>query len=390
MVRKVGGFLAVALMIGISVYFLFPIAGREGPDPAGLKTLQRMGIPFTPEAFGDAASGDNLPALRAFFAAGMSPDGSNGEGLFASTYGQQNSGDGWQDELALFRKARMNWKKIASWSEFGTSFNRHLTQEEEVLYFNLTRENQSHWKQDIKAGADPTSLRALLVETHDLRNISTLDRFQGRAPTAVRMLNAEALSIRGVHLGMTKDEVVAAARKAGMSTEVADVAYHPGETAIEIRDPTANTIMSSNVGALHDMYVGAVGGNPNLDPNAPNGLKMFVLLSAADGKVFDIEARNAANDTTEGPRSGTLYELALKRWGQPNDPQSADASQNVTTWGDLSGISARWENQTRGVVPELDAGDAPSRDAWHLVVSDAERSATNQAKTEPALPAPKV
>jgi hypothetical protein len=368
------------------------------PDLAALKTLQAMGVPFTPQGYYEAVATCNEAALPPFLKAGMSPNARSVVGMFIASVAQHECPDDWPQALKELRQAGLDWKTVNPGpGGYGGYWGRPLTMEEEVLYDALILSlspniSDQPLKVDLAAGANPQSLYALFASKYEAGKLvdseksqfSLLAKYARPTQKSSAPVAASTFEIRGVSLGMTRTEVLSAAAAQGMRARTGTIILHPGEIGIELRDPKAGVAMASSVGQINHLYNQAVGG---YDPNAPSGLKMFVWLSSVDGKVFRIDARNAADDASEAPRDGVLYKIAVKKWGQPNEPDPNDVSSTPKTiWGNPSSVFASWEPAPRGTVEELDAGDSPDRQAWDIVVIDVHAEYQNQAKTEPGSP----
>ena len=386
----------------LSIALAAPASGATGPDPAALEKLRAMGLPFTVGAFSEATLSGNLPALQAYLDAGMSPNTFAENGEFIATYSERMGSPTWPDVLQMLTKAGLDWKKVnPTKTTMAAIMGRQLSQEEEVLdiaAIGLGGDREQALKTDMANGADPTSLTTLYEKLHDsdklapsqLPQLRILEKVSNRVAKEAPPTTQATFEARGVRLGMTREEVLAAAKSAGMNATVRKVYGHPGEVAIEMRDPTANRLMSSNVAAAAALADAAQGGTGSLGKDEPSGLKMMVLLSAASSRVFEFTVRNAANDKTENARSGQLYDIAVQKWGKPNDRSVDDTpDRTVTRWGRTDGIHATYEAAGHGMLPDLDAGDAPSRRPWDITVTDAQASGENYQITHPAPPAPK-
>jgi hypothetical protein len=357
-------------------------AAVADPDMAALKTLQAMGVPFTPQGYYEAVATCNEAALPLFLKAGMSPNARSVVGMFIASVAQHECPDDWPQVLKELRQAGLDWKTVNPGPDaYGAQWGRPLTMEEEVLYDALILSlsptiSDRPLKADLAAGASPQSLYALYLTNYkagklldsEKTEFPLLAKYARHIEKSPAPVAASTFEIRGVRLGMTKTEVLSVAAAQGMSARTGTIFLHSGEIGIELRDPKASVAMASSVGQINHLYDQAIGG---YDPNAPSGLKMFVWLSSVNGRVFRIDARNAADDASEAPRDGVLYKIAVKKWGQPNEP---------------SGVFASWEPAPRGTVEELDAGDSPERQAWDIVVIDVHAEHQNRAKTEPGPP----
>ena len=265
---------------------------------------------FSDPSFGEAAANGDLDRARIDLDKGQNPNGSY-NGHFITTAVIISSAPAYPAMITLFKEHGLDWKaKNPIKDPYAFGIDRALDQEEENLYFAARFRRTEVLKAAIEAGADPTSMVALLREAQ----MKSGDPAGARVILATIYKTIPSLapveaakpppdpSLMGVRLGMNVADAVKEARSHGFTT-------------------------------VTPIYVAQLNGRhgplQRVDASGPtNGAlgSLAMYISASTGNVMMISYSSRSSPAT------TLA-TCVEKWGQPATFDK-DGKSEEPTWGD--------------------------------------------------------